>query len=158
LTMAHTVLTTPATRSFSIQFCAGPWYRYLIDYLCLSPFPTLLGLLGAGALVQRIGEGEWSTPEVLFALLGAGLLLEQAWFIKNVRYMVALELPLRFLAVGFCFRVVRRIWPAQAASVVGALVAGLCLLDWQSYRHIFADGGSYDPLSIVLLKARQIIP
>lgn len=158
LTMAKAVLAAPATRDYSLQNCSGPWYRYLIDYLCLSPFPTLLGLLGAGALVQRSEEGQWCTAEVMFALLGAGLLLEQAPFIKNVRYMVALELPLRFLALRFCFGVARRVWPVQSGLLVAAAVVGMCFLDWKSYHHIFADVGGYDPVSVDLLKAREIIP
>jgi hypothetical protein len=158
LTMTEIVLASPATNDFAIQFCSGPWYRYLIDYLCLSPFPTLLGLLGAGTLLQRVCDGEWSTPEVLFATSGACLLAEQAPFIKNVRYMLALELPLRFLALSVCFRVAQRLWPSGSLVIVAAVVAGMCLLDWQSFRHIFVDARNCDPLSVHLLQAREIVP
>jgi hypothetical protein len=156
--MAKQVLASPATNEFAVRYCAGPWYRYLIDYLCLSPAPTLLALFGVGALVQRVSAGEWSTPEVLFTMLGAGLLLEQAPFIKNVRYMVALELPLRFLAVSFCFRLARRRSFESSALVAAAALVAMCFWDWQSYRRIFVDAGGYDPLSVNLLQAREIVP
>jgi hypothetical protein len=154
----QTVLTAPASMPYALQVCSGPWYRYLIDYLCLSAFPTLLALLAVGSLLQRLLQGEWPTSEVLLAVLGAGLLAEQAPFIKNARYMIALELPLRFLACCLLFRVARHIWPGRGALLVAAAVAGLCFLDWQSFRHIFVDLGGSDPVSVDLLKAREIIP
>jgi 4-amino-4-deoxy-L-arabinose transferase-like glycosyltransferase len=158
VTMAKLVLASPATNEFAVQYCSGPWYRYLIDYLCLSPAPTLLALFGVGALIQRVSAADWSTPEILFVVLGAGLLLEQAPFIKNVRYMVALELPLRFLAVSFCFRLARRRWFSSTALVGATAVVAMCFWDWQSYRRIFVERRGYDPLSVYLLEAREIIP
>lgn len=154
----QTVLRAPANMPYAIQACAGPWYRYLIDYLCLSAFPTVLALLATGTLLQRLLQGEWPTSELLLAVLGAGLLAEQAPFIKNVRYMIALELPLRFLACSLLFRVAQQVWPQRGALLVAAAVAGLCLLDWQSFHELFADVGGYDPVSVDLLRGREIIP
>lgn len=157
-TMAKLVLASPATNDYAIQLCAGPWYRHLIDYLCLSPFPTLLGLFGFGALAQRTSFREWTTAEVLFAALGAGLLIEQAPFIKNVRYAVGLELPLRFFAVSFCVTLFRGRSPQRPALLVGAAVIAMCSWDWKSYRDIFVEARGYDPVSANLLQAREIIP
>ncbi|HVZ31434.1 MAG TPA: glycosyltransferase family 39 protein, partial [Polyangiaceae bacterium] len=158
LTTIQIVLSSPASMPYALLYCSGPWYRYLIDYLCLSAFPTLLGLLGAGALLQRWFDGEWSTIEVFFLVFGVGLLAQQAPFIKNARYMMGLELPLRFLAVGLLLRCAQRIWPARSTLLAALVVAGLCFLDWRSFQHLFADVGGYDPLSFDLLKARKIIP
>ena len=152
------VLSAPANIPYALLSCSGPWYRYLIDYLCLSAFPTVLGLLSVGALLQRIFEGEWSTPEVLFALLGAGLLAEQAPFIKNARYLLLFELPLRLLTLSLLFRLTRRVLPWRGMLLVGGAVAWMCFLDWQSFRHVFVDANGYDPVSVELLEAREIIP
>lgn len=49
LTTTHKVLTTPATNRYALEYCSGPWYRYFIDYLALSPFPTIRRAASADA-------------------------------------------------------------------------------------------------------------
>jgi hypothetical protein len=157
VTTAYKVLTSPKTNRYALEYCAGPWYRYLIDYLCLSPFPTLLGLLASGALVDRVRGGAWPRPQIFFAVVGAGLLTEQAFLIKNVRYMVALELPLRLLALSWLLRIAAGLSPWLTWGLVGSVVGVLCLLDWQTFR-LWVEAEGYDPVSSLLLQLRDIVP
>ena len=44
--LVEIVLASPATNAYALRFGGGPWWRYLVDFLALSPVPTLLGLAG----------------------------------------------------------------------------------------------------------------
>lgn len=158
LTTTHMVLSSPKTNEFARVYCNGPWFRYLIDYLALSPFPTLLGLMAAGSLVDRLRAKAWPRPEVLFLVLGVGLMLEQAPLIKNLRYMTMLDLSLRFLALAWFFRLGKSLG-ARAKVLCGVgIVVVLCGLDWQTFEKFWVDRSGYDPLSIFLLQWRRLIP
>ena len=158
LTTTRIVLASPATNDYAIRYCAGPWYRYLIDYLCLSPFPTVIGILSLGALVARIQRGVWERALVYFAVVGSGLLFEHAFFIKNVRYMVSLELPLRILALAWICDTARGLSSKHASWIAAATVALLCWLDWRSFHTVWIDFHGYDPVSYFLLCVRSIVP
>jgi hypothetical protein len=157
LTTTRTVLESPKTNLYAIQFCGGPWYRYLIDYLCLSPFPTLLGVLASSVLIEHVRAGLWPRPQIFFAVVGAGLLTEQAFLIKNVRYMVALELPLRFLALSWLLHLGAGLSRQLRWLLVGSVVAILCVLDGQTFA-LWVQARGYDPVSSLLLQMRGIVP
>ena len=91
------VLESPASNDYAVKFGAGPWFRYLIDYLCLSPATTLLAIAFAGVLALRLRGGDYDRALVFLGLLAALFLFELGFFTKNVRYGVALELPLQDL-------------------------------------------------------------
>lgn len=158
LTTTGKVLAAPKTMEYAIQFNSGPWYRYLVDFLCLSPFPTLLGLLSVGSVVDQLRTGVWPRPQLLFLLFGAVLLAEQAPLIKNARYMVAFELPLRFLALAWLFHLTAELRTRWRVLLVGAVVLTLCALDWQSFRHDWVEKKGYDPVTYQLMIWRQMIP
>ncbi len=152
------VLTAPRGMPYAIENCSGPWYRYLIDYFCLSPFSTLCALFGVGALLQSPERGAWPAPRRFFALFGALLLLEHAFLIKNVRYLVALDMPMRLLALAWLFELAMRLRVPVQRLVLAAVVGASCLLDFQSFRHFWVDLKGYDPVSVDLLRARDILP
>jgi 4-amino-4-deoxy-L-arabinose transferase-like glycosyltransferase len=158
LTTTGKVLAAPKTMEYAIQFCSGPWYRYLIDFLCLSPFPTVLGLLSVGSLVDRLRAGAWPRPQLLFLLVGVALLAEQAPLIKNARYMVSFELPLRFLALTWLFHLTAELRTRWRVLLVGAVILTLCALDWQSFRRDWVKKQGYDPVTYQLMVWRKMIP
>jgi 4-amino-4-deoxy-L-arabinose transferase-like glycosyltransferase len=152
------VLSSPRTNEYALMYCSGPWYRYLIDYFCQSPFPTLLGVMAGGSLIERLRGGAWPRPELLLFVVGAGLLAEQAFMIKNLRYMVALELPLRFLALSWLCALAGRVRTRYRVPLVATVVVTLCVLDWQTFQGFWVDGQGYDPVSVHHLRWRGIIP
>jgi 4-amino-4-deoxy-L-arabinose transferase-like glycosyltransferase len=157
-TTTQMVLSSPKTNEFARQYCNGPWFRYLMDYLMLSPFPTVLGLMAAGSLVDRLRTKAWPRPEVLFLVLAVGLLVQQAPLIKNLRYMTVLELSLRFLALAWLFRVGKSLGAGSRVLCGVGIVTVLCALDWRTFEQFWVEKGGYDPLSIFLLQWRRIIP
>lgn len=158
LAVTRIVLRSPASNAFAQAFCAGPWYRPLVDFLLLAPVTTLLGLGTLAALWIRPGEREAEPVLVAMTVLLAVTLLEFAPLIKNVRYTALLDLPLRFGAVAALWDIKPRLPERWGRWMVVGGVSLLCGLDLLSFFELFVAGGIYDPTSFNLLAARQLIP
>ena len=156
--LARIVLASPSTNPYALAYGSGPWYRYLIDFLLLSPGPTLLALGYLGVLTARLRRGEAAAPEVFFAALVVGLLLVHSLFTKNVRYLAILDLPIRIFAVMMLDELDSlrdRRWRRNALL---AAVAALCWVDYRTFYELFVSGEIYDPTTYFLAAARRVIP
>lgn len=149
------VLSTAATNPYGHLVGSGPWYRYLIDFLLLSPWVAVLAFAGLGVLALDLAAGAWNRTAMCCALLLAGLLLEGSFFSKNIRFLMILELPVRGLALFAVMRITGTAWPKHARAIALATVALLMALDLAS----FFDPLSfiYDPVTPELLKLRGIL-
>jgi hypothetical protein len=136
LRVARIVLTSPATNEYALQYGAGPGFRYLVDYLLLSPWVLLIAAAAVGAELAAPSERR----ELLLRLLAfsAALVLVMALLTKNVRYVAILDLPLR-LAVLFALE--RFAGGEQKRALLAGSVAVLCLLDGLSFRTLFVTSG-----------------
>jgi hypothetical protein len=152
------VLASPGTNEYALKFGAGPWFRYLIDYLCLSPATTLLAIAFAGVFALRLRSGGYERPLVFLGLLAVLFLVEFSFFTKNVRYAVVLELPIRVFAVCMLSEVLRTGSRVRSAVLCGAAIAALCWLDWKTFDLYWVDYYGYDPHSHFLLGVRHVIP
>lgn len=149
------LLSSAGTNPYAHEVGSGPWYRYLIDLLLLSPWVALLAFAGVGVLALDLAAGAWNRTAVCCALLLAGLLLEGSFFSKNIRFLMILELPVRGLAVFALTRITTHAWPRRAQAVLLASVALLIAFDCAS----FFDPLSYiyDPNTPELLRMRGIL-
>jgi 4-amino-4-deoxy-L-arabinose transferase-like glycosyltransferase len=152
------ILAGPATNPYTVQLGSGPWYRYLIDYLLLSPWPTVCALCYAGVLVTRARRREAESAQVYFLLLAALLLLEHAFVTKNVRYLMVLELPLRIFAVAMLGELFAARDRRKTAALVALLVLAFAALDVATFDHVFVANRAYDPVSYPLLVLRKVVP
>ena len=134
-------------------YSQGPWFRYLIDFLLLSPLTTLLAI------------GYYFTPgrERGDPFLGRFTLILFVLFslisLKNIRYVSFLDIPMRILAVLALTSVFHL--PAVArVGERGAMVTTLLLAayDLSMFYAIFIGGGVYDPLTATLAQAARLIP
>ena len=150
------VLGSPGTNEYAISFGSGPWYRYLIDYMLLSPWVVILAL---GFAVNLLLDKARDRMAIYFAFLSLAILVLFNFFTKNVRYVLILDMPMRLLALMAMDRICRGLFTPQGARVILILlVAALALSDYFNFYGLFVRGGIYDPVSFVLLKARQVIP
>ncbi|MBU1868595.1 glycosyltransferase family 39 protein, partial [Patescibacteria group bacterium] len=42
--VAKSVVTSPGVNAYAVYFCSGPWFRYLIDFIVLSPWVFILAV------------------------------------------------------------------------------------------------------------------
>jgi hypothetical protein len=155
---ARIVLTSPATNEYAIRYGSGPWFRYLVDYLCLSPATTLLAVAFAGVLALRLKGGHYDRVLVCLGLLAVFFLIEFSFFTKNVRYALVLELSMRVFAVCMLAELLGSASRARSAVLCGVAVAALCWLDWRTFDLYWVRYRGYDVHSQFLLGARQMIP
>jgi 4-amino-4-deoxy-L-arabinose transferase-like glycosyltransferase len=152
------VLASPATNKYALQYGAGPWYRYIVDELLASPWPVALGLLGVAVAVETWRRGEYHALLVYAVVLYVAQVAVLSFFTKNLRYVAVLEVPLRMLVVALLWGALGAArWRVAKAAAVG-LVVLLCWADYASYRLLFVERATYDPMSTTLLLARDMLP
>ena len=146
--------TFSATRTgeYAIAYSQGPWFRYLIDFVLLSPLTVVL------AIGYYFTEGGKDDPFlgrctlvlfVLFSLLA----------LKNIRYVSFLDIPIRILAVlTLTFLSHRPSFPRVGERGLLLLVLVLAAYDLFLFYGIFISGGVYDPVTATLARADRLIP
>jgi len=152
------VLSSPATNTYAIRFGSGPWFRPVVDYLLFSPVPTLLALAGIGAMLLRWRAGTYDRTGAFFFLLAALLVLELSSFTKNIRYVIVLELPLRFFAVGFVAELAGGLRTRRSSALALAAVLAMCWLDWRTFDAMWVQAKLYDPVTAWLAYLRHLVP
>jgi 4-amino-4-deoxy-L-arabinose transferase-like glycosyltransferase len=152
------VLSSPATNPYAVNLGSGPWFRYLLDFVLLSPWTTLLALGYAGVLALRLRRGEYERVLVYMALIVVCLVFVYSFFTKNARYAVLFELPLRIMAVCMLGELFKSASARRTELLCAAAVVVLCWLDWRSFDLYWVKYPGYDPVTTVLAGLREMVP
>lgn len=143
------------TNAYAQKYGSGPWYRYFLDFLLISPASTLLYLVW---LVFLAGGRELDEKGWLWVLVPLLFLPLAAPITKNVRYALLLESPIR---LGAVLLLQDLLGPSkQQGRSWGWMAAVIFLLVWadlDAFFRIFVAGGLYDPMTAFLLSARGFL-
>lgn len=131
---------------YAIATGDGPWYRYLVDLLLMSP---LVLLLAWGSLFRLRSEDKPSLYLVVF-IAATYLLMCNVRYGMNLRYTNMWDMPLRYLAV-VCLT---SIAPLRYLALAVAL---LCLFDLHQYYVFFVQHDLYELVPGGLLHALNIL-
>ena len=132
----------------------GPWHRYLIDLLIVSPVVLCLALGALFAVAPRRKE------IAFFAVFVAAsyLVMCNVRYGMNLRYASVWELPLRAAAFSMiwqlCARLGRHQWLAATLAV-----AGLCAYEFRQYVILATNPAFplYETLTSDMLKSQKIL-
>ncbi len=152
------LLGSPATNEWAQAFCSGPWQRYVVDQFLLSPWTSALGLLAFGATLRGRAEKCANTPLLYLIVLYVVQLTVLAPFMKNARFGAILELPLRLGAVVFLVELLLRPDNLRRRIAVAAVVLAVAAAQVRDFRAIFVEGQLYDPLTVHLVRHREMSP
>ncbi len=147
------------TLPYAIQTGDGPWYRYLLDLLTISPVVLLLAVGAAWQLRPSADSGRDDRP-LLFALgfiAASYVLMCNVKYGMNLRYATMWDLPLRVLAmaqVGWLAMRARAEWRGLALTLA---VAGLCAFDLYQYYRLAVQYPLYELAPADLLHALKIL-
>lgn len=147
------------TLPYAIQTGDGPWYRYLLDLLTISPVVLLLAVGAAWQLRPSADSGRDDRP-LLFALgfiAASYVLMCNVRYGMNLRYATMWDLPLRVLAmaqVGWLAMRARAEWRGLALTLA---VAGLCAFDLYQYYRLAVQNPLYELAPADLLHALKIL-
>lgn len=160
----YRLLVTKAPRiPYSIMTQDGPWFRYLVDMLVVSPWIVILGL---GALFTVCRTDRLALYLGVFMVLSYLAMCEVRYGL-NLRFATIWDFPLRVLVImqlqqlaGVGSTVmggmVRRGQNIRLASVAAAVLA-LGVYDLFQYLFFFVHHRLYDPVSAVLLNAVDMV-
>jgi hypothetical protein len=132
----------------------GPWHRYLIDLLIVSPVVVCLAL---GALFALAGRRKELAFLAVF-VAASYLVMCNVRYGMNLRYASIWELPLRIAAFAMvwevCARFGRRQWLAAMAAVVA-----LCGYEFRQYRILATNSELplYETVTLDLLRLQNVI-
>ncbi len=157
VTMIKLTCYLPTVNQYSILFCRGPWFRYIIDYLLISPFVTILALsFVIYSLTNREIFKDYKISYFLILFFILYLLLSSFDYNKNIRYAIALDMIMRLFAVFMLKEIFKK--SRFMTDFVFVTILFLCFFDYLSFMDLFCQKNIYDPISFVLLKVRQFIP
>jgi hypothetical protein len=137
---------------YAIATGDGPWYRYLVDLLLVSP---LVFLLAWGAIFKLRLNDKASLFLVVF-VAGSYAVMCNIRYGMNLRYANMWDLPLRYLAV-LSLRNLFVFFPQCSELLVGTFVVLLCAFDLRQYHIFFVQHNLYELVTGGLLHALQIL-
>lgn len=152
-TMAHVYLLL-VRKAQALPFAQwtgdGPWSRYLIDLMILTP-ATLCFALGGSFRALR----EDRRALGLLVFLGVSyVIMCNVRYGMNLRYTTIWDFPLRSLAALQAIALVARFRHSRA--LLSVLIAGLCAIDLAQYRHFFVKYRLYELPTEDLLRAEKM--
>jgi 4-amino-4-deoxy-L-arabinose transferase-like glycosyltransferase len=146
------LVTKAQNLTYAIRTGDGPWYRYLVDLLLLSPLVLILAL--GGLFTQVRGSRAFV---YLLAFIGfTYLVMCNVRYGMNLRYASIWDLPLRALAAAQVGALMGRFGKKQTFLTSIAIV-GLCAYDLRQYQIFFVDCPLYELVTEGLLRAVKIL-
>ncbi len=137
---------------YAIKTGDGPWYRYLVDLLILSPLVLLLAI--GGLFTQVRGNRAFV---FLVAFVGFSyLIMCNVRYGMNLRYASIWDLPIRALAAVQVGAIAAR-FGRRETMIASLLIAGLCAYDLRQYLLFFSDARLYELVTGGLLHAVKIL-
>lgn len=137
---------------YAIKTGDGPWHRYLVDMLIVSPIVTLLAV---SALFTQLGKNR----VYLFLALFVGCTYAMMCNVKyamNLRYSSIWELPVCVLAAAQLSDLAARFGRYRQLAFC-LITAGICAYGLRQYLVFFADYPMYELVTEGLLRAVHIL-
>jgi 4-amino-4-deoxy-L-arabinose transferase-like glycosyltransferase len=140
------------TLTYAILTGDGPWHRYLVDLLLVSPVVLLLAI-GRVFLLKREESADWFLAGFIAA---SYLVMCNVKYGMNLRYANMWDVPLRMLAVGTIVTLAGKLPRFQQAVMVAAVTL-MCLFELRQYLILFVDYPLYELVTEGLLRALKIL-
>lgn len=158
MAIAKTHFSPHYPNPYAIYYCSGPWFKYLLDFLLLTPIVTLLFIGYAGYLcVHRMALDLKKTYFMLYFVYVYGVLSSLAHS-KVVRFVVNLEMVMGLFAVLMLAEVLKGLDDQKRQRWLVYAVVGIFLYNWVSFVNLFYKVSLLDPISRYLLVFRHFIP
>jgi 4-amino-4-deoxy-L-arabinose transferase-like glycosyltransferase len=144
------------TKNYQLEYAIltgdGPWYRYIVDLVLVSPVVTLLAI---SALFRRRRE---PSPElfVIIFIVTTYLVMCNVKYGMNLRYTNMWDMPLRMLAFTQIAAVGRRFTRYVDLATVVAVVA-VCAIELRQYYVLFIWFPGYELITPNLLQALRML-
>ncbi|HLW35904.1 MAG TPA: phospholipid carrier-dependent glycosyltransferase [Chthoniobacterales bacterium] len=137
---------------YAISTGDGPWFRYLVDLMLVSPIVLILAI-GTAFRLDRVMKMEWFMTIFIAA---SYLVMCNVKYGMNLRYANMWDLPLRFLALS------EIVWLASFAkqfrrAITVTAVALLVVIEFHQYIVLAVRYPLYELITHDLLEALKIL-
>ena len=139
--------------AYAIATGDGPWYRYLVDLLTVSP---LVFVLACAMVFQLRGVDRPLWFGVVF-IAASYVLMANVKYGMNLRYATIWDFSLRVLAMGQVALLTARVEPRWRWAAWTAAVAGLCAFDLDQYYRLAVAFPLYELAPVELMHALKMI-
>ena len=152
ITTYQLLVSKASQMSYAISTGDGPWHRYLVDLLLVSPVVLVLAI-GAIFRLDRTKK-----PELFLSIFIAVsyLLMCNVKYGMNLRYANMWDMPLRFLAFGTLVLLTAPLRRYRNAVLV-ASVAAICAIELRQYVTLAVQYPLYELVPEDLLRALHIL-
>ena len=140
------------TLTYAIKTGDGPWYRYLIDLMLLSPLVLVLAI---GGIFPQVRNRPCYVYLVAFVGFSYAVMCNIRYGM-NLRYASIWDLPLRALAAAQVGALAARFGSRQTLAT-SVIITGLCAYDFHQYQVFFMDGSLYELVTGGLLQVVKIL-
>lgn len=130
----------------------GPWHRYLLDYMVVSPIVLVLAI---GALFTSLKTHRALMFMAAF-IAGTYLIMCNIRYGMNLRYATIWDLPIRMLAVAQ-IGMLAQAFERRRALVLTVLIAGLCACELRQFYIFSVKTKIYEMTPATLLQAVDIL-
>ena len=137
---------------YAIATGDGPWYRYLVDLMIMSPVVLVLAIGGIFTLKRSETAGAY----LLSFSIASYLLMCNVRYGMNLRYANIWDLPLRYLAV-LSLGNVSLLFGRRANFALYILTAVVCAHELRQYLIFFVENSLYELVTSGLLQAIKIL-
>ena len=143
---------------YAAYFCSGPWFRYVMDFLLLTPLVTILFIGYCFVFVCERGAGDWKQKYFLGYFVFIYAVMSSLMHSKVVRVVVNLEMVMALFAVFMLMRLSAR-YPLERRKTWLLYTAfAVFLFNMEGFLRLFYFSGLLDPISYHLLALRGFIP
>ena len=148
----HLLVAKAQNLTYAIKTGDGPWYRYLVDLLLISPIVLVLAIGGVFSQVRGHRAYVYLVAFVGFSYA----IMCNIRYGMNLRYASIWDFPLRALAAAQVGAIATRFgsWQTVATAL---LIAALCAYDLRQYYVYFVDGSLYELVTGGLLQVVKIL-
>lgn len=137
---------------YAIRTGDGPWHRYLVDLMLVSPIVLCAAI---GGMLNSLRKNQATLFLSLFIVLTYTIMCNVTYGM-NLRYATIWDFPLRALAVA---QVVHLIQPLGSRKVLAAatIIAVICTIELHQYILLFHDAQLYELVTEGLLRGLKIL-
>ena len=142
---------------YAIKTQDGPWSRYLLDFLIVSPAVLLLAI---GRIFQLDAKNRPDLYCALF-LLFSYVPMACVSYGMSLRFAAFWDLPMCWLAFSLLRTLAERFFIRRSAAALAVATVLVCGIELREYSRIFVEAVTprpiYDPITRNLLEAGKII-
>ncbi|MDD4872419.1 MAG: glycosyltransferase family 39 protein [Kiritimatiellae bacterium] len=145
------------TSQYALSYSSGPWFRYLIDFIVLSPWTFLLFLGFVGhKLISR--DCEWRTVYFAGYFVTMLFIFTGVLYFKDVRFLINLDMVIVLFSAMYLLELFRQSKTEYQMRLVLISAVIIFFVNYVTFSEIFCVQDVYDPVSYDLLSAMKIIP